>query len=237
MDNPGILDLSGEQFFGGERREVSTASCRQLLLDTDACGTGGAPFAGGSTEASGRCCKRLHGGWRPLRRRQCGDPPPSPAPFLARGDGRGPWPDLLLHNPHPRSPILAAGLSLPRRRRPLPPLHAPLLFIAHGGIRRGSDGSKACDPSVTTAPEPGQSRGRLCELSSELTIALLHLRCKVAAATQVPWPLSHSCHPSRPQGAVVVGILFDAGCIYSHDNGQQLGVHHRSSSVSSPLRH
>ncbi|XP_044440164.1 uncharacterized protein [Triticum aestivum] len=160
--------------------------------------------------------------------------PPLPSLPVAMDEDHGPTSFSITRT---RAPLFLPLDSSPRRRRPLPPLHAPLLFVAHGGRRRGSDGSKACDPSVTTAPEPGQSRGRLCELSSELTIALLHLRCKVAAATQVPWPLSHSCHPSRPQGTVVVGIMFDAGCIYSHDNGQQLGVHHRSSSVSPPLRH
>ena len=92
MDNPGILDLSGEQFSGGERGEVSTASCRQLLLDTDACGTGGAPFAGGSTEASGWCCKRLHGGWRPLRAATVWRPAsiPRPLPCPAMDEAHGP---------------------------------------------------------------------------------------------------------------------------------------------------
>ena len=52
------------------------------------------------------------------------------------------------------------------------------------------------------------------------------------------WAAQESCLLLEEyQGTVVVGILLDACCISSHNNGRQLGVCSRTSSVSHPLRH
>ncbi|KAE8811343.1 hypothetical protein D1007_11714 [Hordeum vulgare] len=92
--------------------------------------------------------------------------PPPPSLPVAMDEDHGPTSFSISLYHAPALPIFVDGLSSPCRRRPLPPLPAPLLFVAHRERRRGSDGIKACNPAVKIALDPRQSRGRLCRIAA-----------------------------------------------------------------------